>query len=70
MAVGRDDLVITSGITTAVVAVVSPHDPWQQPMLRAVGKAVGIAVGVAASTIALRVTRATVAAAAQGVVGP
>jgi uncharacterized membrane protein YccC len=57
MAIGRDELVITAGITTAVamvVAAVSPHDAWQQPILRAVDTAVGIAVGVAASSIALR----------------
>jgi uncharacterized membrane protein YccC len=55
MAVGRDDLVITAGITTAVVmvvAAVSPQDAWQQPILRAVDTAVGIAVGVAAVSIA------------------
>ena len=37
MAVGRDELVVTAGITTAVVmvvAAVSPHDAWQQPILR------------------------------------
>jgi len=57
MAVGRDDLVVTAGITTAVVmvvAAVSPHDAWQQPILRAVDTAVGTAVGVVASSLALR----------------
>jgi hypothetical protein len=57
MAVGRDELVVTADITTAVVMVVtavSPHDAWQQPILRGVDTAVGIAVGVAASSIALR----------------
>jgi uncharacterized membrane protein YccC len=57
MAVGRDQLVVTAGITTAVVmvvAAVSPHDAWQQPILRGVDTAVGIAVGVVASSIALR----------------
>jgi uncharacterized membrane protein YccC len=57
MAVGRDELVVTAGITTAVVmvvAAVSPHDAWQQPILRGVDTAVGTAVGVAASSIALR----------------
>jgi uncharacterized membrane protein YccC len=60
MAVGRDELVITAGITTAVVmavAAVSPHDAWQQPILRGVDTAVGIAVGVAASSIAVRLDR-------------
>jgi uncharacterized membrane protein YccC len=57
MAVGRDELVGTVAITTTVVmvvAAVSPHDAWQQPILRGVDTAVGIAVGVAASSIALR----------------
>jgi uncharacterized membrane protein len=57
MAIGRDELVVTAGITTAVVmvvAAVSPHDAWQQPILRGIDTAVGIAVGVAASSIALR----------------
>jgi uncharacterized membrane protein YccC len=57
MAVGHDELVVTAGITTAVVlvvAAVSPHDAWQQPILRGVDTAVGIAVGVAAASIALR----------------
>jgi uncharacterized membrane protein YccC len=57
MVVGHDELVVTAGITTAVVMVVaevSPHDAWQQPILRGVDTAVGIAVGVAASSIALR----------------
>ena len=57
MAVGHDELVITTAITTAVlmvVAAVSPHDAWQQPILRGVDTAVGIAVGWAASSIALR----------------
>jgi uncharacterized membrane protein YccC len=56
MAVRRDELVVTAAITTTVVMVVaaiSPHDAWQQPILRAVDTAVGIAVGVAASSIAL-----------------
>src|SRR6202021_4114084 len=57
MAVGHDELVVTTAVTTAVllvVAAVSPHDAWQQPILRGVDTAVGIAVGVAASSIALR----------------
>jgi uncharacterized membrane protein YccC len=57
MAVGHDELVVTTGITTAVVmvvAAVSPHDAWQQPILRCIDTAVGIAIGVAASSLALR----------------
>ena len=37
-------------LTTAVVMVVvamSPHDAWQQPLLRVVDTVVGIAVGIA-----------------------
>jgi uncharacterized membrane protein YccC len=63
MAVGRDELVITAAITTAVVmvvAAVSPHDAWQQPILRGVDTAVGIAIGVAASSIALRLAHVRV----------
>ena len=48
--VGRDDDVVTTGITTAVVLVVaamSPQDAWQQPILRLLDTVVGIAVGVA-----------------------
>lgn len=44
-----------AGITTAVVmvaAALSPHDAWQQPLLRAVDTAVGIAIGLAASWLA------------------
>jgi uncharacterized membrane protein YccC len=61
MAAGRDELVVTAGITTAVVmvvAAVSPHDAWQQPILRGVDTAVGVAVGVAASSIALHLADA------------
>jgi Fusaric acid resistance protein-like len=57
MAARHDELVITAAITTAVVmvvAAVSPHDAWQQPILRGVDTAVGIAVGVVASSIAVR----------------
>ena len=60
MAVGRDELVITASITTAVVmvvAAVSPHDAWEQPILRGVDTAVGTAVGVAASWIALHLAQ-------------
>src|SRR5262249_50774679 len=49
---GRRDDIVTTGITTAVVMVVaaiSPHDAWQQPLLRLVDTLVGIAVGVGCS---------------------
>jgi len=56
---GRPDDTITTGITIAVVMVVaalSPHDAWRQPILRMVDTAVGVAVGVAAAiaTVALK----------------
>jgi len=63
MAIGRDGDVITAGITSTVVlvvAAVSPHDVWQQAMLRLGDTAIGIAVGVSASWIALRVTEGRV----------
>jgi hypothetical protein len=55
MAVGRDELVVRAGVTTAVVMVVAAvnhHDAWQQSFLRGVDTAVGTAAGVGASWIA------------------
>ena len=49
MLLGRREDIATTGITTAVVMVVagiSPHDAWQQPLLRLGDTIVGIAVGV------------------------
>jgi uncharacterized membrane protein YgaE (UPF0421/DUF939 family) len=49
---GRADDTITTGITIAVVMVVtalSPQDAWRPPILRLVDTAVGIAVGIAAA---------------------
>jgi uncharacterized membrane protein YgaE (UPF0421/DUF939 family) len=60
---GRPDDIITTGITIAVVMVVaalSPHHAWRQPILRLVDTAVGVAVGVATAwldTHAMRVTK-------------
>lgn len=68
-AVGRSSDVPLAAITTAVVMVasaLSPHDAWQQPLLRAVDTAVGIAVGLAASWL---VARAAVLA-ASGAISP
>ena len=51
-AIGQAGDAGVAGITTAVVmvaAALSPHDAWQQPLLRAVDTAVGIAIGLAAS---------------------
>src|SRR5258708_20076371 len=50
MLLGRREDIVTTGITTAVVmgvAAMSPHDAWQQPLLRVVDTVVGIAVGIA-----------------------
>ena len=47
---GRPDDTITTGITIAVVMVVaalSPHNAWRQPILRLIDTAVGVAVGLA-----------------------
>ncbi len=57
---GRPDAVITTGITTAVVMVVaalSPHEAWLQPILRFLDTLVGIAVGLAAAWMAGRLLR-------------
>jgi len=54
LAIRRPDDVITTGITSAVVmvaAALSPHDAWQQPLLRSADTAIGIAVALAASWI-------------------
>ena len=51
---GRADDTITTGITIAVIMVVaalSPHDAWRQPILRLVDTAVGVAVGITAAWI-------------------
>ena len=57
--IGRPQDAITAGITTAVVLVVaalSPHDAWRQPILRLADTVVGVAIGVAAAW-GLRVIR-------------
>jgi uncharacterized membrane protein YccC len=49
MVLGRREDIITTGITTAVVMVVagmSPHDAWQQPLLRLIDTVIGIAIGI------------------------
>ena len=46
---GRRDDIVTTGITTAVVMVVaaiSAHDAWQQPLPRPFDTVIGIALGV------------------------
>jgi uncharacterized membrane protein YccC len=50
MLLGRREDIVTTGITTVVVMVVagmSPHDAWQQPLLRLLDTVIGIAVGIA-----------------------
>jgi uncharacterized membrane protein YccC len=49
MLLNRREDIVTTGITTAVVMVVagmSPHDAWQQPLLRLLDTVIGIAVGI------------------------
>lgn len=55
--IGRPEDIVTAGITTAVVMVVaaaSPHDAWQQPILRLGDTAIGIGVGLLAALIGSR----------------
>jgi hypothetical protein len=47
---GREDDVVTTGITKTVVLVVaamSPKQAWKQPILRLLDTVIGITVGVA-----------------------
>ena len=58
--IGRPEDEITAGITTTVVMVVaslSPHDAWRQPILRLADTAIGVAVGLAAAWLGLRAVR-------------
>jgi uncharacterized membrane protein YccC len=55
--IGRPQDAITTGITTTVVMVVaalSPHNAWEQPILRLVDTVAGVAVGLAVAWIGLR----------------
>jgi uncharacterized membrane protein YccC len=57
---GRPTDAISAGISSAVVMIasrLSPHDAWQEPILRFIDTVVGVAVGVAAAWVALRVIR-------------
>jgi len=64
-AVSHDDLLggrwaVSAAITTTVVMVVaaiSPHNAWEQPILRLGDTVIGVAVGVAAAWLDLRVAR-------------
>ena len=58
--IGRPEDEITAGITTTVVMVVaslSPHDAWRQPILRLADTAIGVAVGLVAAWLGLRAVR-------------
>jgi uncharacterized membrane protein YccC len=57
---GRPGDAITAAITTAVILVVaalSPHDAWEQPILRFADTVVGVAIGIAAAWLADRARR-------------
>jgi uncharacterized membrane protein YccC len=58
--IGQPDDTVTTGITTAVVMVVaalSPHNAWREPILRMIDTAIGIGVGIAGARIILGATR-------------
>jgi uncharacterized membrane protein YccC len=64
MLLDRREDIITTAITTTVVMVVaaiSPHDAWQQPILRLIDTIVGIAVGIGCIQVAslLRIGKRT-----------
>jgi uncharacterized membrane protein YgaE (UPF0421/DUF939 family) len=55
MDLGRRDDIVTTGITTVVVMVVaamSPHNAWHQPILRFGDTVIGITVGITCKWIA------------------
>ena len=55
--IGRPEDEITAGITTTVVMVVaglSPHDAWLQPILRLADTMIGVAIGLVAAWLGLR----------------
>jgi uncharacterized membrane protein YccC len=65
MLIGRPGDAVTAAITTAVVmivAAVTPHDAWEQPILRFVDTLIGVAIGVAAAWIGLRLLRPRIGA--------
>jgi uncharacterized membrane protein YccC len=73
--IGRPEDSITAAITTAVVLIVaevSPHDAWQQPILRLADTVIGVAVGLAAAWLVRRAGRSkpTAEASANGTSGP
>ncbi len=55
--IGRPDDEITAGITTTVIMVVaglSPHDAWREPILRLADTMIGVGVGLVAAWLGLR----------------
>jgi uncharacterized membrane protein YccC len=55
MLLGRQDDIVTTGITTVVVMVVaaiSPTGAWQQPVLRLADTVVGVGIGVGGKWVA------------------
>jgi uncharacterized membrane protein YccC len=57
---GRPTDAITAAVTTAVIMVVaklSPHDAWREPILRFADTIIGVTLGVAAAWLMLRVIR-------------
>ena len=58
--IGRPDDTVTTGITTTVVMIVaalSPHEAWREPILRMVDTLIGIAIGIVAAWIGLKITQ-------------
>jgi uncharacterized membrane protein YgaE (UPF0421/DUF939 family) len=58
--IGRPEDEITAGITTTVVMVVaglSPHEAWRQPVLRLADTAIGVPVGLVAAWLGVRAVR-------------
>jgi uncharacterized membrane protein YccC len=57
---GRQDDAVTAAITATVVmviAIIEPHDAWEQPILRFMDTAIGVVIGVAAAWLGVRLTR-------------
>jgi uncharacterized membrane protein YccC len=56
--IGRPGDVTSAAVSSGVVMVsahLSPHDEWQQPVLRFADTLVGVAVGIAAAWLGLRI---------------
>ncbi len=57
---GRPGDAVSAGISSAVVMIasrLSPHDAWQEPILRFIDTVIGVVVGIAAAWVAMRVIR-------------